>query len=96
MTGHRRESFGEGFENICNAIKQVAEENNVQVIYPVHLNPNVQEPVKRILNKIENVHLISPQDYVPFIYLMKKAYIILTDSESDVKIPTKSFSKLPP
>jgi UDP-N-acetylglucosamine 2-epimerase (non-hydrolysing) len=80
VTGHRRESFGGGFENICEAIKQIAEQNDVQVIYPVHLNPNVQEPVSRILNKIKNIHLIPPQDYVPFIYLMKKAYIILTDS----------------
>jgi len=80
VTGHRRESFGGGFENICEAIKQIAEQNDVQVIYPVHLNPNVQEPVSRILNKIENVHLIPPQDYVPFIYLMKHAHIILTDS----------------
>ena len=80
VTGHRRESFGKGFENICNAVKQIAEENNVQVIYPVHLNPNVQESVNGILNNVENVHLISPQNYVPFIYLMKKAYIILTDS----------------
>ena len=80
VTGHRRESFGGGFENICEAIKQITEQNDVQVIYPVHLNPNVQEPVSRILNKIENVHLIPPQDYVPFIYLMKKAHIILTDS----------------
>ena len=80
VTGHRRESFGGGFENICEAIKLIAEQNDVQVIYPVHLNPNVQEPVRRILNKIENVHLIPPQDYIPFIYLMKKAHIILTDS----------------
>ena len=80
VTGHRRESFGGGFENICEAIKQIAEQNDVQVIYPVHLNPQVQEPVNRILNKIENVYLIPPQDYVPFIFLMKKAHIILTDS----------------
>ena len=80
VTGHRRESFGDGFENICNAIKQIAEDNNVQVIYPVHLNPNVQKPVRRILNKVNNVYLIPPQNYVPFIFLMKKAYIILTDS----------------
>jgi len=80
VTGHRRESFGDGFENICNAIKHFAENNNVQVIYPVHLNPNVQEPVSRILSNIKNVHLIPPQDYLPFIYLMKKAHIILTDS----------------
>ena len=68
------------FENICEAIKQIAEQNDVQVIYPVHLNPKVQEPVNRILNKIENVHLIPPQDYVPFVFLMKKSDIILTDS----------------
>jgi len=80
VTGHRRESFGDGFENICNAIKHIVENNNVQIIYPVHLNPNVQEPVSRILSNIENVYLIPPQDYVPFIYLMKKAYVILTDS----------------
>jgi len=80
LTGHRRESFGKGFENICLAIKHIAENNHIQVIYPVHLNPNVQEPVNRILNKIENVHLIPPQDYVPFVFLMKKAYLILTDS----------------
>lgn len=80
VTGHRRESFGSGFENICKAIKHIVQNNNVQVIYPVHLNPNVQEPVSRILNGIENIFLIPPQDYVPFIYLMKKAYIILTDS----------------
>lgn len=80
VTGHRRESFGSGFENICKAIKHIAQNNNVQVIYPVHLNPNVQEPVSRILNGVENIFLIPPQDYMPFIYLMKKAYIILTDS----------------
>ena len=80
VTGHRRESFGSGFEKICYAIKQVVEENDIQVIYPVHLNPNVQEPVNRILKDEKNIHLIPPQDYVPFIYLMKKSHIILTDS----------------
>jgi len=80
VTGHRRESFGQRFENICSAIKNIAENNPVQVVYPVHLNPNVQEPVKRILGKIENVYLIPPQDYVPFVYLIKKSHIILTDS----------------
>ena len=80
VTGHRRESFGHGFENICFAIKQIAENNDVQIIYPVHLNPNVQEPVNRLLGGVDNVHLIPPQDYVPFIYLMKKSHIILTDS----------------
>ena len=80
LTAHRRESFGDGFENICDAIKNIAENNDVQVIYPVHLNPNVQDPVNRILCNIKNVYLIPPQDYVPFVFLMKKAYIILTDS----------------
>jgi UDP-N-acetylglucosamine 2-epimerase (non-hydrolysing) len=80
VTGHRRESFGHGFENICAAIKEIAQHNNVQVVYPVHLNPNVQEPVNRILGGLENVSLIPPQDYVPFVFLMKKAHIILTDS----------------
>ena len=80
VTGHRRESFGRGFENICFAIKQIAESNDVQIIYPVHLNPNVQEPVNRILSGVNNVYLIPPQDYVPFVYLMKNTHIILTDS----------------
>jgi UDP-N-acetylglucosamine 2-epimerase (non-hydrolysing) len=80
VTGHRRESFGHGFENICFAIKQIAESNDVQIIYPVHLNPNVQEPVNRILGGVDNVYLIPPQDYVPFVYLMKNAHVILTDS----------------
>ena len=80
VTGHRRESFGGGFENICLAIKQISKNKKVQIVYPVHLNPNVQEPVKRMLSDIDNVFLIPPQDYVPFIFLMKKAYIILTDS----------------
>ena len=72
VTGHRRESFGGGFENICKAIEQIAKNQKIQIIYPVHLNPNVQEPVSRILGNIKNVFLIPPQDYVPFIYLMKK------------------------
>lgn len=80
VTGHRRENFGEGFENLCNAISQIASRDDVQVVYPVHLNPNVQEPVNRILGNNPNVHLIEPQDYLPFVYLMKKAYVILTDS----------------
>ncbi len=80
VTGHRRENFGSGFENICSAISQIAEIDNVQIVYPVHLNPNVQEPVKRILNGLENVFLIDPLDYLPFVYLMKRSYLILTDS----------------
>ena len=80
VTGHRRESFGKGFENICHSIRLIAKNNNIQIIYPAHLNPNVQEPVKRILGDLSNIYLIKPQDYVPFIFLMKKSHIILTDS----------------
>ena len=81
VTGHRRESFGGGFERICESIRQIAlSDNNVQVLYPVHLNPNVQEPVKRLLSELDNVFLIEPQQYLPFVYLMNRAEIILTDS----------------
>lgn len=80
VTGHRRENFGGGFEAICGALSDIATLRDVQVVYPVHLNPNVQEPVQRILGNIRNVHLIEPQDYLPFVYLMKRAHIILTDS----------------
>jgi len=80
VTGHRRESFFKGFENICSAIKHISQNNNLQIIYPVHLNPNVQEPVTRLLGSLSNVYLIPPQNYVPFVFLMKKANIILTDS----------------
>jgi UDP-N-acetylglucosamine 2-epimerase (non-hydrolysing) len=81
VTGHRRENFGEGFLNICKALKQVAEENdNVQIIYPVHLNPNVQEPVYELLNNIQNIKLIPPLAYPAFVWLMSKSYLILTDS----------------
>ncbi|WP_210397641.1 non-hydrolyzing UDP-N-acetylglucosamine 2-epimerase [Motiliproteus sediminis] len=80
VTGHRRESFGGGFENICQALLQLSQRDDVQVLYPVHLNPNVQEPVKRILGSANNVLLIEPQDYLPFVYLMGRAYLILTDS----------------
>lgn len=81
VTGHRRESFGGGFERICESIRQIATNNpDVQVLYPVHLNPNVQEPVKRLLSDLDNVFLIEPQQYLPFVYLMNEAEIILTDS----------------
>jgi UDP-N-acetylglucosamine 2-epimerase (non-hydrolysing) len=81
VTGHRRENFGLGFENICQALKQIAEQQpEVQIIYPVHLNPNVREPVQRILKGLVNIHLIEPLDYEPFVYLMSLAYLILTDS----------------
>ena len=81
VTGHRRESFGGGFERICEALAQTAKAHpDCQILYPVHLNPNVQEPVKRILKDLDNVHLIEPQQYLPFVYLMNRSYIILTDS----------------
>lgn len=81
VTGHRRESFGGGFERICEAIRQIATNNqDVQVLYPVHLNPNVQEPVNRLISDLNNVFLIEPQQYLPFVYLMNKSEIILTDS----------------
>lgn len=80
VTGHRRENFGGGFESICQALKDIAREHDVQVVYPVHLNPNVQEPVRRILSDEANIHLIEPLDYLPFVYLMKRSHIILTDS----------------
>ena len=81
VTGHRRESFGGGFERICEALAQTAKAHpDCQILYPVHLNPNVQEPVKRILKDVDNVHLIEPQQYLPFVYLMNRSHIILTDS----------------
>ena len=81
VTGHRRESFGGGFERICEALRQIATNNpDAQVLYPVHLNPNVQEPVNRLLKGLDNVFLIAPQQYLPFCYLMDRATVILTDS----------------
>lgn len=81
ITGHRRESFGGGFERICEAIARVAQANpNVDLLYPVHLNPNVKEPVYRLLGNLPNVHLVEPTDYLPFVYLMNRAALILTDS----------------
>ena len=81
VTGHRRENFGSGFEEICHALNVVANENpGIQIIYPVHLNPNVREPVNRILSNLNNVHLIEPMEYLTFIKLMDLSYLILTDS----------------
>ena len=81
VTGHGRESFGRGFEQICHALAEIAANNpDVQIVYPVHLNPNVSEPVNRILGHVENVMLIEPQDYLPFVWLMNRAWLILTDS----------------
>lgn len=80
VTGHRRENFGEGFENICRALKKLSERKDIVIIYPVHLNPNVKEPVHRLLGGADNVLLINPLEYVPFTYLMQSAHLILTDS----------------
>jgi len=81
VTGHRRESFGQGFEHICEALAEIARANeDVQIVYPVHLNPNVSEPVNRILGHVDNITLIEPQDYLPFVWLMNRAWLILTDS----------------
>jgi UDP-N-acetylglucosamine 2-epimerase (non-hydrolysing) len=81
VTGHRRENFGKGFEEICHALHNIAIENpDIFILYPVHLNPNVIEPVNRILSKLDNVYLIEPTDYLTFIKLMDLSYLILTDS----------------
>lgn len=81
VTGHRRESFGGGFERICQALMEVAQQHpEVDIVYPVHLNPNVREPVNRLLSGIGNIYLIEPLDYLPFVHMMSRAHIILTDS----------------
>ncbi|MHA7601870.1 non-hydrolyzing UDP-N-acetylglucosamine 2-epimerase [Alicycliphilus sp. T452] len=83
VTGHRRENFGEGFQNICHALADIASAHpDVDVLYPVHLNPNVRQPVRDILaaRQLDNVHLIDPVDYLPFVYLMDRSYLIITDS----------------
>lgn len=80
VTGHRRENFGDGFERICQALATLAGRDDIQIVYPVHLNPNVQEPVRRHLSGLSNVHLIEPQEYLPFVYLMQQSHVILTDS----------------
>jgi UDP-N-acetylglucosamine 2-epimerase (non-hydrolysing) len=80
VTGHRRENFGTGFENICQALAELARRGDVEILYPVHLNPNVQEPVRRVLGNVQAVHLIEPQDYLPFVYLMDRSTLLITDS----------------
>lgn len=81
VTGHRRENFGQGFLNICQALANLAKKYpDIQIVYPVHLNPNVQQPVNALLADIDNIYLIAPQDYLPFVYLMSRSYLILTDS----------------
>jgi UDP-N-acetylglucosamine 2-epimerase (non-hydrolysing) len=80
VTGHRRESFGKPFKNICHALKQISSADNVEIVYPVHFNPNVRKPVFAILKRISNVHLIEPLSYPAMVWLMSRSYIILTDS----------------
>ena len=80
ITGHRRENFGAGFDNICAAVARLAQRTDIEIVYPVHLNPNVQGPVKGLLGGLANVHLIEPLDYLPFVHLMRQAHVILTDS----------------
>jgi len=81
VTGHRRENFGQGFINICEALKTLALNNSdIDIVYPVHLNPNVQKPVNKLLSSVSNVHLIAPLQYETFLYLMSKSYFIITDS----------------
>ncbi len=80
VTGHRRENFGSGFENICQALRAIAAREDVEIVYPVHLNPNVQEAVYLNLQNCNNIHLIEPLDYLPFVYLMHRATLLLTDS----------------
>ena len=80
VTGHRRENFGSGFENICRAMIDIVTQNDVQIVYPVHPNPNVLGPVTRLLGEHPRIHLIDPLDYEPFVFLMERSYIIITDS----------------
>jgi UDP-N-acetylglucosamine 2-epimerase (non-hydrolysing) len=80
VTGHRRENFGDGFERICAALAEISRRKDVQIVYPVHLNPNVREPVNRLLGGQDNVHLIEPMDYPGFVRLMDRSDVILTDS----------------
>ncbi len=80
VTAHRRENFGEPLEDICNALDELASRGDVEIVYPVHLNPNVQEPVNRLLGNVPHITLLPPLDYLPLVHLMKHAALILTDS----------------
>ncbi len=80
VTGHRRENFGDGFLNICKSLKKISEEKDVEIVFPVHLNPNVQRPVYEILGNCNRIHLIEPLDYPSFVWIMMKSYLIITDS----------------
>jgi UDP-N-acetylglucosamine 2-epimerase (non-hydrolysing) len=93
VTGHRRESFGEGLQHICQALLEIAcSEPDVEIVYPVHLNPNVRGPVHELLGGEERIHLLEPLDYVPFVHLMERAHLILTDS-GGVQEEAPSLSK---
>ena len=80
VTGHRRESFGTGFEQICRALVKLSSRDDIEIVYPVHLNPRVREPVFRHLDALHNVHLVQPLDYLAFVHLMNESHLILTDS----------------
>ena len=81
VTSHRRENFGKSFENICHALKIISQKSkNISIVYPVHLNPNIQHPVQDILSGTEGIHLLEPIDYEPFVFLMNYSYMVLTDS----------------
>jgi UDP-N-acetylglucosamine 2-epimerase (non-hydrolysing) len=92
VTGHRRESLGPGFEEICAGLARIAARGDVEIVYPVHLNPSVQEPVRRILGAAPNVHLLAPLDYLPFVALMMRSHIVLTDS-GGIQEEAPSFGK---
>ncbi len=92
VTAHRRENFGQPIENICHALKGLASRGDVEIVYPVHLNPNVQEPVNRILKNVDHVTLLQPLDYLPLVHLMKHATLILTDS-GGIQEEAPSFGK---
>ena len=92
VTAHRRESFGDGFDQICSAIRVLADREDVQLVYPVHPNPNVRDPVRRLLGDHPRVHLIDPLSYVPFVNLMRRAHLLLTDS-GGVQEEAPSFGK---
>jgi len=93
VTGHRRENFGQGFLNICNALKDLAETNpDINIVYPVHLNPNVRKPVNELLSRVNNIKLIEPLQYEAFVYLMRESYLILTDS-GGIQEEAPSFGK---
>jgi len=80
VTGHRRENFGDGFDRIASALADLSKREDVEIVYPVHLNPNVQEPIKKALSSINNIHLVPPLDYLPFVYLLSQSYMVITDS----------------